>query len=218
MSFFKDNGLSIVTFSLFVIFLLGMSIAGFYTYNEDQQQHGEEQVSYWKYLTTGHFIESVFENWESQYLQLGTFALFSIVLFQVGSAESKDPHKKEEVDKDPRYSKKRNAPWAVRQKGWVLKVYEHSLSLAMLSLFLIFFLLHAWGGMMNYNENQREHGQPEISYGAYLTNAQFWFESLQNWQSEYLALFSYIVLTIFLRDKGSAESKRVSAPHKETGK
>jgi hypothetical protein len=160
------------------------------------------------------------ENWESEFLQMFFFIILTVFLYQKGSAESKDPNEKEEVDREPRKSRKKKlAPWPVRQGGWVSKVYEHSLSLAFLLLFLGSFWLHAVGGAGEYNDNQRVHGHPErVTTVGYMTTAQFWFESLQNWQSEFLAVGSMVVLTIFLREKGSKESKPVDAAHDETGK
>src|SRR4029453_4397783 len=134
--------------------------------------------------------------------------VWSMFLYPKGSTEWKKPDKKSEVDRDPTKSRRRkNVPWPVRKGGWILKLYEHSLSLAFLLLFFGVFFLHAVGGAGEYNDKQREHGQPErVSTMQYMTTAQFWFESLQNWQSEFLAVGSMVVLTIFLREKGSAES------------
>lgn len=159
------------------------------------------------------------ENWESEFLQMFFFVVLTVFLYQKGSAESKDPDKEEEVDRDPRKSRnKKDAPLPVRKGGWMLKVYEHSLSLAFLLLFLVSFVFHAVGGAGEYNEDQREHGRPErVTTLGYMGTSQFWFESLQNWQSEFLAVGSMVVLTIFLRERGSKESKPVDSPHSSTG-
>jgi hypothetical protein len=159
------------------------------------------------------------ENWESEFFQMFFFVILTVFLYQKGSAESKDPEKKEEVDRDPAKSRnKKDAPWPVRKGGWILKIYEHSLSLALALLFFGSFFLHAVGGAGEYNDDLRQHGRTEqVSTLDYMATSRFWFESLQNWQSEFLAVGSMVVLTIFLRERGSKESKPVDAPHDETG-
>ena len=219
--FLRDNGLSLVLFVMFFFtFLLGQSLTGHQHYNNEQQEHGQPTASYLEYLGTGHFLEATMENWESEFLQMFFFVVLTVFLYQRGSAESKDPDKEEDVDRDPRKSKnKKDAPWPVRKGGVILKLYEHSLSLAFLLLFLGSFFLHAVGGAVEYNEEQQTHGQSErVTTMEYMATARFWFESLQNWQSEFLAVGSMVVLTIFLRERGSKESKPVDAAHSETGK
>ena len=219
--FLRDNSLSLVLFGLFFFtFLLGQSITGHQHYNNEEQEHGQPAVGYLEYLGTGHFLEATMENWESEFLQMFFFVVLTVFLYQKGSAESKDPDKEEDVDRDPRKSRhKKDAPWPVRKGGFVLTLYEHSLSLAFLLLFLGSFVLHAVGGAIEYNEEQLSHNQPErVTTLQYMGTARFWFESLQNWQSEFLAVGSMVVLTIFLRERGSKESKPVDAAHSETGK
>ncbi|HEX9962887.1 MAG TPA: DUF6766 family protein, partial [Pyrinomonadaceae bacterium] len=135
-------------------------------------------------------------------------------------AESKKLDEKEAVDRDPRESKdKKDAPFPVRKGGLILKLYEYSLSLAFLILFIICFFLHAAGGSREYNQEQLEHGSREaVSTLQYMATSRFWFESLQNWQSEFLAVGMMVVLSIWLRQRGSPESKPVDAPHSQTGK
>ncbi|HKR60481.1 MAG TPA: DUF6766 family protein, partial [Pyrinomonadaceae bacterium] len=147
------------------------------------------------------------------------FVVLTAFLYQKGSIESKDPDKEEEVDRDPRKStKRRNVPWPVKKGGLILTLYEHSLSLAFLFLFLTAFVLHAVGGAAEYNQEQRQLGvNDRVSVVEYIGTSRFWFESLQNWQSEFLAVGSMVVLSIFLRQRWSAESKPVDAPHSETG-
>jgi hypothetical protein len=148
------------------------------------------------------------------------FVVLTAFLVQKGSAESKKLDQEEEVDRDPRKSKhKKNAPWPVRRGGIVLTLYEYSLSLAFLILFLASFWAHAAGGAAQYNEEQRQHGSNErVTTASYVATSRFWFESLQNWQSEFLAVGMMVALSIFLRQRGSPESKPVDAPHSETGK
>jgi hypothetical protein len=216
--FLRDNGLSLVMFGLFALFLFAQSVTGLAVYNDDQREHGEETVGYPEYLNSGHFIEATFENWESEYLQMGAYVLFTVYLFQRGSSESKDPDKAEPVDEDPRQARDRSdVPWPVRYGGPVLKLYEHSLATAFVLLFLFSFLLHAIGGAREYSQEQLAHGGQSVSTWEFLHTSEFWFQSFQNWQSEFLAVFSIVALSIFLRQRGSPESKPVAAAHRETG-
>jgi len=215
----RENGLSIVLFGLMFLCILGQYLAGRLEYNLDQQEHGQPAVGYSAYVFTPHFLEVTMENWESEFLQMFAFVVLTAFLFQKGSAESKSLDEEEPVDRDPRKSRnKKAAPWPVRKGGFVLKLYENSLSLAFLLLFLMSLILHAVGGAGEYNEQQMEHGvAQQVSTFQYLTTSRFWFESLQNWQSEFLAVWGMVVLTIFLRQRGSPESKPVDSPHNETG-
>jgi hypothetical protein len=216
--FVRDNSLSLVMFGLFAFFLIAQSITGFAVYNDDQREHGETTISYPDYLRSGHFIEATFENWESEYLQMAAYVLFTVFLVQRGSSESKDPDKDESVDEDPWQARDSpDAPWAVRYGGPVLKLYEHSLALALFLLFLISFALHAIGGAQEYSQEQLAHGGHAVSTWEFLHTSEFWFQSFQNWQSEFLAVFSLVALSIFLRQRGSPESKPVAAAHSETG-
>ena len=215
---FHENGLTIVLTSLFLIFWAGQSIAGHREHNSEQREHGQPEVAFGSYLRSAHFWEATAENWESEFFQMFGYVIFTAFLFQKGSSESKDPEKKEPVDRDPRKSHdKRNAPWPVRRGGWILKLYENSLSLAFLLFFLISIALHAVAGRAEYNDEQAAHAETGVSLLQYVGSSRFWFESFQNWQSEFLALASMVVLSIFLRQRGSPESKPVDAPHHETG-
>jgi hypothetical protein len=217
----RENGLAIVWLGLFFVTLIfGQSAVGHREYNSEQREHGQPEVTYAEYVATPHFLEATMENWESEFLQMFMFVFLTACLYQKGSAESKKLDEEEEVDRDPRLSKnKKDAPWPVRKGGFVLKLYENSLSLAFLLLFLGSFFLHAAGGAAEYNQEQAEHGQPErVTTLSYMATSRFWFESLQNWQSEFLAVGLMVVLSIWLRQKGSPESKPVDAPHSQTGK
>jgi hypothetical protein len=216
--FFRDNGLSVVMLTLFLFSLLGQSITGFHEYNENQREHNQPTVGYAEYHTTGHFVEAVFENWESEFLQMAAYVLLTAYLFQRGSAESKDPDKDAPQDADPAAAKnKKDAPWPVRRGGLALKLYQNSLFIVLFALFLASFALHAAGGAKEYSEEQQTHGAPGVSMVEYLGTSRFWFESFQNWQSEFLSVAAIVILSIWLRQKGSPESKPVAAAHGETG-
>jgi hypothetical protein len=212
----RDNGLSIAMFGLFFVFLAAQSFTGFLDHNSTEKEHGRAPVDYATYLRSGDFVEAVFENWESEFLQMGLYVLLTAWLVQRGSAESKDPDtvRTDEAGGDER--RRPDAPWPVRKGGPVLKLYENSLGIALLSLFAFSFVLHAIGGAEAYSQEQLEHGGRPVSVLGYLMTARFWFESLQNWQSEFLAIGAMVVLSIFLRQRGSPESKPVESPHRET--
>jgi len=214
----RNNGLSITLFALFLFSFAGQILTGHHQYNQEQLEHGQSAVGFAEYLKSGHFIEATFENWESEFLQMGAYVFLTVFLFQKGSSESKEPGKLEHVDVVPGASEKRDdAPWPVRRGGWVLKLYENSLALAFLLLFLISFALHAVGGAEEYSEEQLQHGEPAVSVLQFFATSRFWFESFQNWQSEFFSIGAMVVLSIFLRQKGSPESKPVDSPHGETG-
>jgi hypothetical protein len=214
----RENGLTLAMVGLFATFLIAQTLTGWRTYDADQREHEESTVSLVKYVRTGHFVEATFENWESEFLQMGFYVFLTAILVQRGSAESKDPDKEEEVDQDPRLVPiEEDTPWPVRRGGIILTLYEHSLSLALLLLFLASFVLHLLGGAHEYNAEQLAHGGETVSTLHFLGSAQFWFQSFQNWQSEFLAVASLSTLSIFLRERGSPESKPVAAPHSATG-
>jgi hypothetical protein len=217
--FFHNNGLSIALFGLFFFSFVGMYLTGYKEYNDDQREHNQPTVGYVEYLGEGHFIEATFENWESEFLQMGMYVVLTIFLFQKGSSESKTPDTTERVDVIPKEGLlDKDAPAPVKRGGLALKLYQNSLSIALFSLFAISFALHAVGGARVYNEEQAEHGETEkVSTIEYIGTSRFWFESFQNWQSEFLSIGAMVVLSIFLRQKGSPESKPVDSPHGATG-
>ncbi len=218
--FLRENGLSIALFTMFAFTLIGMSLAGWKTYNGDQKDHQQAEVSYVSYLTTGAFVESVFENWESEFLQMSTYVLLTVFLFQKGAHDSKKLDQKEDVDEDPRQTPpdRKGVPWPVRRGGLILLLYENSLVLALFGLFVASFFLHAAGGARDYCQNQAQHGSSECPGTlGYMATARFWFESFQNWQSEFLSIGVLLVFSIYLRQRGSPESKPVAAPHSQTG-
>jgi Domain of unknown function (DUF6766) len=217
--FVREHSLAIVTLGAFlVIWLGGQSWAGHRAFNEEQRAHGEPTVSFSEYLTRADFGEATFENWESEFLQMGVYVLLTTWLIQKGSAESKPPEGDPEVEADPReHRNDPGAPWPVRRGGWVLRIYENSLSIAMLSLFALAFVGHLVTGAHAFNAEQVAHGEPTVSVPGFLFRSEFWFQSLQNWQSEFLAVASLVVLSVYLRQRGSSESKPVHASHASTG-
>lgn len=214
--FLYQNGLSIIFLCLFIIALMAQVVTGFREYNKGREEDGGAPKSLSAYFGSGHFIESTFENWESEFLQMALFVVLTISLRQKGSSESKSFDKSEEVDREPD-PKRKNAPWPVRKGGVILKIYQHSLSIVLIFLFILSFCLHLYGSLKDENEGLVLKGQPPKPLGDFILESRFWFESFQNWQSEFLSVFAIIVLSIFLRQKGSSQSKPVDAPDEETG-
>lgn len=218
MGFLKNNGLSITLIALFIACLIGFIFTGYSENNEEKQQKGEPTVSLGAYLTSGDFTEVLFVNWESEFLQQFAYVVLTIFLFQKGSSESKKIEEPDPADAKPEeHQNDPDAPGPVRRGGFALILFRNSLSLVFLALFIITFLLHAWGGLSAYNQEQVQHGQQTVSFFQFLGTARFWSQSFQNWQSEFLSVFSIVVLGIFLRQYGSPESKPVHASHDETG-
>jgi hypothetical protein len=215
-SFVKNNGLSLVFFLLFVAALIGQLFSGYAEYNKERKEDGQRSISVAAYISSGHFIQSTFENWESEFLQMALFVVLTISFYQKGSSESKKPGEKEEVDREPS-AKRKGAPWPVKKGGIYLKIYTHSLTIALFILFLISFIMHFYGSIKYENEELALKGLPSETFGKYIFSSRFWFESFQNWQSEFLSVFAIVILSVYLRQKGSPQSKPVDAPHSETG-
>ena len=216
--FLFENGLVLAATALFLISLVGQILTGHAVYNQEQQEHASATIGLLEYLRTGQFIEATAENWESEFLQMAVFVVLTIFLYQRGSSESKTIEEPDPVDQRPEESRDDpDAPGPVRRGGAALWLYKHSLSISLFTLFLISFVLHAVGGTENYNEEQQQHGQPLVSVLEYLGTSQFWFESFQNWQSEFMSVGVLVLFSIWLREQGSAQSKPVAAAHSDTG-
>ena len=214
----RDHGLLLANAGLFVLFFAGMVLAGVRAYNGDQLAHGAAAVSLWGYLHTGDFVEATFENWESEFLQMGMYVVLTAYLFQRGSSESKPLDEPSPQDEDPREAdKRRDVPWPVRRGGLVLSLYENSLAALFFILFAASIALHAVGGARAYSAEQQAHGEAAVSTWGFVRTAEFWFESLQNWQSEFLAVAVIVGASVYLRQRGSAESNPVAEPHHATG-
>lgn len=215
-TFLKNNGLCICFLILFIGSLAGQIILGFNEHNKELIDEGTSAITFASYLTSGHFFQSTFENWESEFLQMALFVLLTIFLKQKGSSESKKIDEPEEVDREPDPTKK-DAPWPVKKGGFILKIYKHSLTIVLFILFIISFVIHFFGSLKDENEQLSLKGEPLETISSYIGNSRFWFESFQNWQSEFLSVFAIIMLSIYLRQIGSSQSKPVDAPHAETG-
>ncbi len=216
----KDRSLTLVMLGLFAVFLVGQIMTGWYEFNEEQIDHGTAAIALSAYLMTGHPWEAIFENWESEFLQMAAFITFTTFLYQKGSPESRRPGGVIElVDADPRsFADQEDAPWPVKRGGWILALYERSLGLALFGLFVLSWSGHVVGGWAEYRSDQVLHGQAVGGMTDYLTSARFWFESFQNWQSEFLSVGVMVWLAVYLRQRYSPESKPVHAPHDETGR
>jgi hypothetical protein len=212
-----ENSLSLVVLLLIIGTLAGQFVTGMHDYNDELQEMGVAALSAKEYFHSGHFLEATFENWESEFLQMALYVLLTVWLRQKGSSESKKLYEPEEEDKTPNPHKK-DAPWPVRAGGLALVIYQNSLSIAFFLLFLASFWLHAKGGAEVYSIEQVHQGKLPADTWQYMTTARFWFESLQNWQSEFLSILSIVGLSIFLRQYGSPESKPVDAAHSDTGR
>ena len=216
--FAYENGLVLVAGALFVLSFVGQVLTGHAVHNAEQRDHGQPTVSVSEYLMTGEFIEVTAENWESEFLQMAVFVVLTAFLYQRGSSESKAIEEPEAVDQRPEEARgDPDAPWPVRKGGVALALYKHSLSLTLFALFAASFALHAAGGADAYNDEQREHGGEPVTTLGYLATSRFWFESFQNWQSEFLSVGVLVMLSIWLREQGSPQSKPVAASVGDTG-
>ncbi|MEU8225305.1 DUF6766 family protein [Kribbella sp. NPDC048915] len=219
MRWLRLRALLLANLALFFGFLIGLAFVGHAQENSELTDHGQPAQSFGQYVSSASFGEAVFENWESEFLQMFMYILLTAYLVQKGSAESRpldDPAPQDEDPRDHRDDPK--APWPVRHGSeLILKLYENSLAIAFGVVFLLSLWLHAATGAAAYSEEQQQHGGAPAGIWAYLGTSQFWYESLQNWQSEFLAVAAIIGGSIYLRQRRSAQSKPVHAPHDETG-
>jgi hypothetical protein len=215
----RSHALSIFFGVMFLVALFGQSLAGLAVFNEEQLSHGASPVSYLDFVSSSDFVVDVAENWQSEYLQFFLFILATIWLIQKGSPESKKPGN-EGVDSDEeqlvgRFAQDDSPRWA-KVGGWRQVVYSNSLLIVMGTIFLFSWWAQSVAGVVVYNEEQSQHGEPELTWFAYVASADFWNRTLQNWQSEFLAVGSMVAFSIYLRQRGSSESKPVGTPHHET--
>jgi hypothetical protein len=222
----RNHGLALFFLALFLAALVGQAIAGHADYNNSEIEHAQllnqqpETLSFWRYVVSSSFGQAVMENWQSEYLQFTLFILVTVWLVQKGSPESKELHRAgTETDEDQRVGEHADASsprWA-RAGGIRLWLYSNSLVLVMSLFFFGSWFAHSVTGWSEYNADQIEHEQEPLSWLQYIGSADFWQTTLQNWQSEFLAVGSMAVLAIYLRQRGSPESKPVGAPHAATG-
>jgi len=219
MRFLRENSLSLFFAAIFVVALLAQSFAGQQAYNAAQATHGASEVSWTTYVASAHYWGNVMENWESEFLQFALFIGATIWLVQKGSNESKQPGSEglesDQQQKVGRYADASSPPWA-RVGGLRQSVYENSLLLVMGTIFFATWFAQSLNNWRLFNEERREHDETTLSWGRYLIDPDFWDRTLQNWQSEFLAVGTMAVFTIYLRQRGSPESKPVGAPHDET--
>jgi hypothetical protein len=202
LSWFRDRSLTLTMLGFFAVFFVGQLVTGWQEFNQEQIDHGARVIAFSSYLFTGHPWEALFENWESEFLQMAVFVTFTALLYQKGSPESRTPGAMELADADPRdFADRPDVPWPVKRGGWILSWSGHAL-----------------GGYAAYRSDQAMHGQHVDSIADYVTSTRFWFESFQNWQSEFLSVGVMVWLAVYLRQRGSPESKPVHAPHDETGR
>jgi len=212
-SFWRRNSLTLVLVACMLASLAGQIVMGRAVYNDQRADFGAAPVGWLAYLESGHFVSATFENWESEFLQMGMYVLLAVSLRQKGSAESRPLKKSEEEERIERGPK----PWPIRAGGIWKTLYGHSLAIAFALLFLLSFCLHLDGSWRSENAERLLKGEPAVSLMHYAKGTEFWFESFQNWQSEFLAVASLVLLTIWLRQKDSPQSKPLDAPHSQTG-
>lgn len=215
----RDNGLSLFFLTLFAGTLGAQSLAGQRSYNAGQREHGADPVSWGSYVVSADFWGAVMENWQSEFLQFAVFIGATVWLVQRGSNESKNVSdvglESDEQQQVGTHTRPRS-PRLAKVGGLRTRLYENSLLLTMAAIFLATWLGQSLNNWRVFNGEQREHAEPAVSWGRYLLDPDFWQKTLQNWQSEFLAVGVMAVFTIYLRQRGSPESKPVGAPHDET--
>ncbi len=209
-TFLRNNGLTIALSAMFLLSLMGMIWSGHTAYNDELRDHDASAVGLGSYLISGHFVSALFENWESEFLQMSAYVILTAMLYQRGSSESRDPDDPDRPNDQVRSAMRRQMPIL----SWL---YSYSLGIALAALFIASFVLHWWGSMAASNAEALRHGGQTQSLASYLLDAKLWFESFQNWQSEFLSTAVLVLLSIVLRHKGSPESKPVGAAHSDTG-
>lgn len=209
-----DWDLTMVLTALFLVALIAQSVSGLDVYNEEQLLNGERTVGYAAYLATPHFWEATTENWESEFLQMFTLVVLTVFLRQKGSPESDSPEDPPGYEKSPKHA---HTPRLARRSPAWRRLYEHSLSLALIALFGAAFIGHVLSGAADYNEQRVAEGQRPLTVAAFIDHPQLWFQSTQNWQSEFMSSALLVVLTVYLREKGSSESKPVDESDDENG-
>jgi hypothetical protein len=221
MRVLRSNGLSVFFLVIFLAALAGQALAGHAEYNDEERVHAQQQgeppreISLGRYVTSSSFAQAVTENWQSEYLQFVLFILATVWLVQKGSTESK-PEGEEGTESDERQKLGdhllADSPKWAKLGGWRAAVFSNSLVIVMGLIWIGSWFAQSVSGCSDYNSDQLEHAAPRVDWLSYVTGAQFWESTLQNWQSEFLAVGSFAVLAVYLRQRGSPESKPVGAP------
>ena len=218
--FVRENSLALGFGSLFLGTLVGQALVGHADFNADQAAHHGDPIGLWRYVLSSQFGVDVLENWQSEYLQFTLYIVGTVWLLQKGSPESKELDKagteSEREQKLGRHATADSPSWA-RTGGLRTRIYSNSLLLVMGTIFALSWLGQSITGRVAYNAEQLDHQQAAVSWLQYVATPDFWNRTLQNWQSEFLAIGSMAVLSIYLRQRGSPESKPVGAPHTATG-
>ena len=219
--FARHNGLSIFFLSIFLAAVAFQTVAGWHDFNNDQLRHGSEPISFGRFVLSSDFGQALLENWQSEYLQFTLYILATVWLLQRGSPESKELDKagreSDERQKVGDHAGPRSPLWA-RAGGLKTRIYSNSLVIVMTAIWLASWFGQSVTGRSAYNAQLLEHQQSPLSWIEYLSTADFWESTLQNWQSEFLAVGSMAILAVYLRQRGSPESKPVGATHEATGK
>jgi uncharacterized protein DUF6766 len=218
--FLRQNSLSLVFLLFFVLAVAGQAIAGWKEFNEEALAHREETIALGRYVVSSSFGNALLENWQSEYLQFTLYILLTVWFVQRGSAESK-PEGEEGGGSDEDQSlgahTKPDSPRWAKAGGWRTRMYSNSLVAVMAVIWVLSWFGQSVTGWSEYNSDQIAHDEPTVSWAGYLGTPNFWEATLQNWQSEFLAVGSMAAFSIYLRQRGSPESKPVGAPHHETG-
>jgi membrane protein implicated in regulation of membrane protease activity len=218
--FVGENSLTLAFGLILLLALVGQSVAGLADFNDQQLSQGQEVITYLQYLTSSDFAVDVAENWQSEFLQFFLYIYATVYLIQRGSSESKEPGETGlESDEDQlvgRFATANSPRWA-RRDGWRLSVYSRSLGLVMGAIFLLSWIAQSVAGRAAYNAQQLSQFEDPVSWFGYVGSPDFWSRTLQNWQSEFLAVAAMSAFSIYLRQRGSPESKPVGSPHATTG-
>jgi Domain of unknown function (DUF6766) len=218
--FIRDHSLSLFFLVIFLASLVGLAIAGHTLHNEDAVAHHGTPMTFWRYIVSSDFGNAVMENWQSEYLQFMLFMLATVWLIERGSPESKEPGKQgTETIKEQKigeHAREDSPSWA-KARGIKTFVYSNSLLIVMSIIFFGSWFAQSVTGWTTFNAEQVDHHQATVSWLGYLGSADFWEATLENWQSEFLAVGSFVAITVFLRQRGSSQSKPVGAPHHSTG-
>jgi hypothetical protein len=219
-AFLKNNSLTLGFGLLFLASLVGQALAGVADFNDQRVADGLAEISLGRYLTSSSFAVDVMENWQSEYLQFFLYVVATVWLVQRGSPESKEPHQAgTETDEEQRVGEhaRADSPASVRAGGWRTALFSHSLGLVMGCVFLLTWAAMSVAGWAAFNAEQLTSHQDPVSWPGYLAHADFWSRTSQNWQSEMLAVGSMAIFAVYLRQRGSPESKPVGAAHDDTG-